>query len=82
MANAELTTADVAARLGRPERTVRLWCKQGRFDGAHAVSTPRGDYWMIPEGALKNFHEPERGRPTSKPKSNGASRSKKKGGKK
>jgi hypothetical protein len=82
MANAELTTADVAVRLGRPERTVRLWCKQGRFDGAHAVSTPRGDYWVIPESALKNFQEPERGRPATNPNSNGAAKPKKKGSKK
>jgi hypothetical protein len=63
----ELTTADVAAKLNRPERTVRLWCKQGRFEGARPVSTPRGDYWTIPAAALKTFQEPERGRP-AKPK--------------
>ena len=62
----ELTTADVAAKLNRPERTVRLWCKQGRFEGARSVSTPRGDYWTIPASALKTFQEPERGRPPSK----------------
>ena len=59
----ELTTADVARRLDRPERTVRLWCKQGRFPGARSVTTPRGDYWLIPADDLKNFQEPERGRP-------------------
>lgn len=68
MNDAELTTADAAARLGTPERTVRLWCKQGRFEGARAVSTPRGDYWLIPAGALKTFQKPERGRPATKPK--------------
>lgn len=79
----ELTTADVAARLNRPERTVRLWCKQGRFEGARSVQTPRGDYWKIPASALKNFQEPERGRPVTKPKTNGGGTSKraKKGGK-
>ena len=59
----ELTTADVAAKLNTPERTVRLWCKQGRFEGARSVSTPRGDYWTIPASALKTFQKPERGRP-------------------
>ncbi|MDT5268295.1 MAG: hypothetical protein QOH49_481 [Acidobacteriota bacterium] len=63
----ELTTADVAAKLNTPERTVRLWCKQGRFAGARSVSTPRGDYWTIPAAALKTFQKPERGRP-AKPK--------------
>lgn len=64
----ELTTADVAARLDAPERTVRLWCKQGRFEGARSVATPRGDYWVIPVSALKTFQKPERGRPTTKAK--------------
>jgi hypothetical protein len=63
----ELTTADVAAKLNTPERTVRLWCKQGRFTGARSVNTPRGDYWIIPAAALKTFQKPERGRP-AKPK--------------
>lgn len=61
--NEELTTADAAERLNRPERTVRLWCKQGRFEGARAVSTPRGDYWLIPVSALKSFQTPALGRP-------------------
>jgi hypothetical protein len=64
--SAELTTTDVAERLGRPERTVRLWCKQGLFLGARSVSTPRGDYWVIPESALKDFKEPKMGRRPSK----------------
>ena len=84
MSTTELTTADVAGRLGRPERTVRLWCKQGRFKGARSESTPRGDYWLIPESALKDFQEPERGRP-AKAKDNGKTarkRATKKGGKK
>jgi hypothetical protein len=63
----DLTTADVAARLDRPERTVRLWCKQGRLPGARPVTTPRGDYWLIPAAALTDFQAPERGRP-AKPK--------------
>jgi len=63
----ELTTADVAERLKRPERTVRLWCKQGLLVGARAVNTPRGDYWTIPASALTNFEPPALGRP-AKPK--------------
>jgi Helix-turn-helix domain len=71
----DLTTADVAARLDRPERTVRLWCKQGRFAGARSVTTPRGDYWLIPTAALKDFQAPERGRP-AKPKAEDEMKSK------
>ena len=65
----ELTTADVAERLKRPERTVRLWCKQGLLAGARAVTTPRGDYWMIPATALKDFAPPTLGRRPRPPKS-------------
>ncbi len=67
----ELTTADVAERLKRPERTVRLWCKQGLLAGARAVSTPRGDYWIIPASALKDFTPPVLGRRPAKPKDEG-----------
>lgn len=63
----ELTTAQVAARLETPERTVRLWCKQGRFKGARSVDTPRGNYWLIPANALNGFEKPQQGRPP-KPK--------------
>lgn len=71
----ELTTADVAKRLDRPERTVRLWCKQGRFAGARSVTTPRGDYWLIPAAALNGFQAPERGRP-AKPTGEGEAKPK------
>jgi excisionase family DNA binding protein len=65
--SAELTTTQAAERLDTPERTVRLWCKQGRFTGARSVDTPRGNYWLIPESALKGFEKPLRGRtPKSK----------------
>jgi Helix-turn-helix domain len=59
----ELTTGQVAERLDTPERTVRLWCKQGRFQGARAVDSPRGVYWLVPESALVGFEKPARGRP-------------------
>jgi hypothetical protein len=67
----ELTTTQVADRLETPERTVRLWCKQGRFTGARNVDTPRGNYWLIPESSLKSFEKPQAGRPP-KPKTSGA----------
>lgn len=64
----ELTTAQVAERLDTAERTVRLWCKQGKFAGARSVETPRGNYWLVPESALKNFVKPTLGR---RPKASG-----------
>jgi hypothetical protein len=59
----EMTTAQVSERLDTPERTIRLWCKQGRFNGARVMETPRGPYWLIPESDLKNFQKPQPGRP-------------------
>jgi hypothetical protein len=57
----ELTTAEVAERLGASDRVVRLWCQAGRFPNARRVETPRGDYWTIPAGDLKNFVKPKPG---------------------
>ena len=85
----ELTAAfaakQIAARLDRPvaARTVRLWCKDGRFPNARLVDHPLGDYWVIPETDVKAFVPPEMGRPATKPKANGAAKkpAAKKGGK-
>jgi transcriptional regulator with XRE-family HTH domain len=58
----ELTTSQLAERLGIGQSTARLWCKQGLFPNAHSVETPRGVVWMIPESDLENFIPPKRGR--------------------
>jgi hypothetical protein len=60
---AELTTSQVAARLGVGASTVRLWCTLRRFPGAYEVQSPRGPFWLIPEGDLEGFIVPKRGRP-------------------
>ena len=60
---AELTTSQVAARLGVGTSTVRLWCTLKRFPGAHETQTPRGPVWLIPEEDLAGFVIPKRGRP-------------------
>jgi len=85
---ADLTTSEVATRLGKENRLVRLWCQQGRFPNARAEETPRGPVWYIPESDLKGFTAPTMGRPP-KPKSGTASGqdgrvivTKKRGGKK
>jgi hypothetical protein len=81
MAEKELTTREAAERLGESDRLVRLWCQQGRFTGAHLVTHPRGDYWLIPEGNLTNFVKPKPGPiPKAQPVETKAS-GKKKGGK-
>jgi hypothetical protein len=60
---AELTTSQVAARLGVGGSTVRLWCTLKRFPGAYEMKTPRGPVWLIPEEDLEGFVVPKRGRP-------------------
>jgi hypothetical protein len=60
----ELTTAQVAERLGVSVVTVRLWCRRGLFPNAYEQQTPRGAVWMIPESDLKGFEPPKKtGRP-------------------
>ena len=78
MSGEDLTTAEVAERLGIAKPTVTLWCRQGRFPNARHEETPFGSYWLIPAKDLKNFQPPKMGRP-AKPKANGAP---KKGGEK
>jgi hypothetical protein len=65
-----LTTSEVAARLDVAQPTVKLWCRQGKFPGAAIQETPRGPVWLIPEGDLKDFVPPKRGR-IPKPKASG-----------
>jgi len=57
----ELTAAEVAERLQVGRSTVNLWCRQGKFTGAHREDSPVGMYWLIPEAALKTFVKPKRG---------------------
>lgn len=60
----ELTTAQVAERLGVSAVTARLWCRRGLFPNAYEQQTPRGAVWMIPESDLKGFESPKKtGRP-------------------
>ena len=75
---ADLTSSQVADRLGKDKRLVRLWCQQGRFPNAYTEETPRGPVWMIPEGDLVGFEPPPMGRPP-KPKDEKASKVSKKG---
>lgn len=66
----ELTTNEAAERLGVAPVTVRLWCKQGRFEGARSVETPRGPVWYIPEASLKGVG-PRKPGPVPKTKAQG-----------
>lgn len=68
----DLTTADVARRLGVSPITVRLWCRRGLFKNAYEREESRGSVWIIPEKDLDGFEPPKRtGRPP-KAKANAA----------
>ena len=45
----ELTVAQVAASLNRPESTIRDWLDSGRLTGAYK----RGRVWRVPRAALE-----------------------------
>ncbi len=59
----ELTSSQVAERLGVAHSTVRAWCNRGLFSNATRHETPAGSYWTIPESDLKSFQQPQQGRP-------------------
>jgi predicted site-specific integrase-resolvase len=80
----ELTTSQVAERLGVSAVTARWWCRRGLFPNAYEQQTPRGAIWMIPENDLKGFKPPKKtGRPRKEQTKKAAKQiSKKKGGRK
>lgn len=61
----DLTTKQVAEKLNVKQVTVRAWCDKGFFKNARKESSPRGDYWLIPETDIENFEKPIRGRKQS-----------------
>jgi hypothetical protein len=66
MGKGELTSSQVAIRLQVAHSTVRAWCNKGVFPNARLEETIAGSFWVIPEGDLKGFQPPERGRPPKK----------------
>lgn len=59
----ELSTSEVAGRLGVSAITVRLWCRRRLFKNARELPTPRGPVWVIPITDLEGFKAPKLGRP-------------------
>ncbi len=58
-----LTVGQVADRIGAGVSSVRLWAKDGKFEGAAKQYTPTGGYWLIPARSLDGFSVKRRGRP-------------------
>lgn len=62
----QLTTKQVAEKYGVKQITVRVWCEKGVFKNAYKGTSPRGDFWLIPESDLEGFQpQLRRGRPAS-----------------
>lgn len=58
-----LTTKEVAERIGVKYPTVMLWIRENKLAGAVKESTPRGDYWLVPESSLVGIVKRGQGRP-------------------
>jgi hypothetical protein len=63
-----LTVKEAAQATGAAENSIRVWLndekqKAKRFPNAKRVSTPRGDYWLIPASDVADYKNPGRGRP-------------------
>jgi uncharacterized protein YjcR len=61
-----LKASDVARQYGVSSVSVRSWIKRGLLPNAKLEQTVAGSIWLIPEGDLKNFKQPEKGRPPRK----------------
>lgn len=68
----ELTTKEIAEKFSVAERVARRWCEKNYFPNARKETTPRGDYWLVPETDTKNFQPPKIGRPRGESPSDAA----------
>ncbi len=51
------TVGELAERLGKTEKTIRLWCENGKLKNAYKVRGPKGqEMWMIP---MRSIQDPE-----------------------
>ena len=58
-----LTTREVAERIGVKYPTVMLWLRENKLAGAVKESSPRGEYWLIPESSIAGIKKRGQGRP-------------------
>lgn len=62
----EFTIAEVAVRFERDRSSVLRWIQSKKFPNARLVSSPLGDYWLIPENDINSFERPTPGPKKSK----------------
>jgi hypothetical protein len=63
-----LTVREVSEITGANMSSIRVWLndevqRAKRFPGAKKASSPRGDYWVIPESNIAGYENKGRGRP-------------------
>lgn len=58
-----LTTKEVAERIGVKYPTVMLWIRERKLSGAVKETSPRGDYWLVPESSIVGIKKRGQGRP-------------------
>src|SRR5690349_16730555 len=58
-----LTTKEVAEKIGVKYPTVMLWIRENKLAGAVKETSPRGDYWLVPESSLAGIVKRGQGRP-------------------
>lgn len=51
------TSTEVAERLGIARSTINMWCRKGRFTGAHHLFGSKMFGWIIPESAVQAMEE-------------------------
>jgi len=59
-----LNIKEVVERTGIARSTVSLYCRTKRFPNASKVSTPFGEFWLIPETDLEFVKKRKPGRPS------------------
>lgn len=63
MSETLLKASEVAKRYKVSPYTVKKWIREGLFPDAKLEETVAGSVWLIPESSLKDFKQPEIGRP-------------------
>lgn len=65
-----LKASDIAKKYNVSVVSVKSWIKKGLFPNAKFEETIAGSIWLVPESDLKDFVQPEQGRPIKKKSEN------------
>ena len=62
----EFTIAQLAEKFQRDRSSILRWIQSGKFPNARLITSPLGEYWIIPAGDIENFKLPTPGVKKSK----------------